>query len=95
MRFITNLHRQRALTGQARAARNVIYPVARIPQKWIPALRNNTRPQIGKSIYRGKPDTTLPKHALCADLALLYGKAGALSPVCRIFWSFLAGSGGP
>src|ERR1700694_3544639 len=28
----------------------------------------------------------------CADLALLYGKGGALSPFRRVFWAFLAGT---
>src|ERR1700677_4757583 len=31
----------------------------------------------------------------CADLALVYGKGWALSPVCRVFWAFLADFDGP
>src|SRR5580692_9031267 len=31
----------------------------------------------------------------CADLALVYGKGWALSPVCRVFWAFLVDLDGP
>src|SRR4051794_5142045 len=42
-----------------------------------------------RAFPRGKPDATCRKMLGCADLALLYGKAGGLSPFPGAFRAFL------
>jgi hypothetical protein len=68
-----------------------VYPVARIPQKWISVLRKEYAPFKTSSIFaRQTGNATLPENARCADLALVYGKGGGLSPFRRAFWAILA-----
>src|SRR5580704_4651424 len=68
-----------------------VYPVARIPQKWAPVLRKEYAPfQRFEHFLAANRNATLPENARCADLALVYGKGCRLSPVRRVFWTFLA-----
>jgi hypothetical protein len=68
-------------------------PVARIPQKSTLVLRKEYAPFKKSSIFaRQTGNATLPENARCADLALVYGKGGGLSPFRRVFWAILAKS---
>jgi hypothetical protein len=93
---LNEVHRKISIGGapqpsRARAARVFVYPVARIPQKWISVLRKEYAPFKTSSIFaRQTGNATLPENARCADLALVYGKGGGLSPFRRVFWAILA-----
>src|SRR3982074_2822130 len=89
MRFIAILHRRRAPAAMARAPRVFVDPLARFPAITVSGLAEGA-PLLIPAFPRGKPDATAPENAWCADLALLYGKDGGLSPFGRAFWAFLA-----
>src|ERR1700716_4247162 len=47
-------------------------------------------PSAARPSRQGAGCASVPLSCHCADLALLYGKGNALSPIRRAFWVFLA-----